>query len=118
MIEGVLSRGDRKLLKLVLKANELGCIFDEWKEMFDREKWMKAFEETGIDPADYMGPFDLEEPLPWDHIDLGISKGFLIEEYRKSLEGIRTGDCRWERCSLCGVCSVFKTWNDLAVKKG
>jgi len=118
MIEGVLSRGDRKLLKLVLKANELGCIFDEWKEMFDKEKWMKAFEETSIDPADYMGPFDLEEPLPWDHIDLGISKDFLIEEYRKSLEGIRTGDCRWERCSLCGVCFVFKTWNDLAVKKG
>ncbi|MHC1568219.1 MAG: TIGR03960 family B12-binding radical SAM protein, partial [Candidatus Syntropharchaeia archaeon] len=118
VIEGVLSRGDRKLLKLVLKANELGCIFDEWKEMFDKEKWMKAFEETSIDPADYMGPFDLEEPLPWDHIDLGISKDFLIEEYRKSLEGIRTGDCRWERCSLCGVCFVFKTWNDLAVKEG
>jgi len=118
MIEGVLSRGDRKLLNLILKANELGCVFDEWREMFDKEKWMKAFNETGIDPKDYMGPFNEEEPLPWDHIDLGISKSFLVEEYRKALRGVKTDDCRWGKCSLCGVCFIFKTWNDLASRKG
>lgn len=118
MIEGVLSRGDRKLLKILLRANEFGCIFDEWKEMFDREKWMRVFEKEGINPEDYMGPFDLEKPLPWDHIDLGISKKFLIEEYKKSFEGIKTEDCRWMKCSLCGVCFAFKTGNDLVFKKG
>ncbi|KHC90780.1 radical SAM domain-containing protein [Thermotoga sp. Mc24] len=113
LLEGVFSRGDRKLLNLIVKANELGALFDEWSEMFRFDLWEKAFDETGIDPGDYLREIDLSEDLPWDHIDMGVTKEFLKEEYRKALKGETTDDCRWNRCYLCGVCFRFGVKNVL-----
>ncbi|AIY85709.1 MULTISPECIES: TIGR03960 family B12-binding radical SAM protein [unclassified Thermotoga] len=113
LLEGVFSRGDRKLLDLIMKAHELGALFDEWSEMFRFDLWEKAFDETGIDPNDYLREIDPSEDLPWDHIDMGVTKEFLKEEYRKAINGETTDDCRWNRCYLCGVCFRFGVKNVL-----
>lgn len=113
LLEGVFSRGDRKLLNLIVKAHELGALFDEWSEMFRFDLWEKAFDETGIDPGDYLREIDPSEDLPWDHIDMGVTKEFLKEEYRKAIKGETTDDCRWNRCYLCGVCFRFGVKNVL-----
>ena len=113
LLEGVFSRGDRKLLNLIVKAHELGALFDEWSEMFRFDLWEKAFDETGIDPKDYLREIDPSEDLPWDHIDMGVTKEFLKEEYRKAIKGETTDDCRWNRCYLCGVCFRFGVKNVL-----
>ncbi|MCD6551676.1 TIGR03960 family B12-binding radical SAM protein [Thermotoga sp.] len=113
LLEGIFSRGDRKLLDLIVKANELGALFDEWSEMFDFNVWERAFERTGIDPAEYLRERALEEELPWDHIDMGVTKEFLRKEYQRALRGEVTEDCRWKECYLCGVCPRFKVRNIL-----
>ena len=113
LLEGIFSRGDRKLLDLIVKANELGALFDEWSEMFDFNVWERAFERTGIDPMEYLRERALEEELPWDHIDMGVTKEFLRKEYQRALRGEVTEDCRWKECYLCGVCPRFKVRNIL-----
>lgn len=113
LLEGVFSRGDRKLLDLIVKAHELGALFDEWSEMFRFDLWEKAFNETGTDPGDYLREIDPSEDLPWDHIDMGVTKEFLKEEHKKALKGETTDDCRWSRCYLCGVCFRFGVKNVL-----
>ena len=112
-IEGILSRGGRELFDVILKVNDMGERFDEWSEMFSYERWMEAFEKVGIDPNDYTGPFDTDENFPWDHLYVGIDRDFLIREYEKALKGESTEDCRWGRCSLCGVCFRMKVFNIL-----
>jgi radical SAM family uncharacterized protein/radical SAM-linked protein len=102
-IEGVLSRGDRKVGRVLLKAYHLGCRFDGWDEMFNYELWMKAFEETAIDPGFYNRDIALNEVLPWDFIDIGVSKKFLLKERQRSYEQIQTYDCKWGDCSGCGI---------------
>ena len=112
-IEGVLSRGGREIFDVIVRANDMGQIFDEWKEMFSYERWMRAFEEVGIDPSAYLGPFEIDEDFPWDHLYIGIDREFLIKEYERAIKGDKTGDCRWSRCSLCGVCMKMKVFNVL-----
>ena len=80
-LEGVFARGDRRLCKSIIRAGELGCKFDGWGEFFDFDKWMQAFSETGIDPDFYTArERSYDEVLPWDHIDVGVTKEFLINE--------------------------------------
>lgn len=112
-IEGILSRGGREIFDVIVKVNEMGQIFDDWKEMFSYEKWMRAFEDVGIDPNTYSGPFDVKREFPWDHLYIGIDRDFLVKEYEKALRGEVTSDCRWDRCSLCGVCFKMKVFNVL-----
>ena len=102
-LEAVFARGGRELCKLLLKAHGYGCSFDAWTEHFDKEAWEKALEECGIGP-DYAGVkgFALTDDLPWDHIDSGVSKEYLLSEYEKSVEGLTTKDCRYG-CNGCGV---------------
>lgn len=103
VLEGVLARGDRRLGKAIQRAYEMGCIFDAWSDWFDNKKWMAAFWETGIDPDFYtLRKRSLEEILPWDFIDAGVTKEFLIREYHNALEGKVTPNCRMQ-CSGCGV---------------
>ena len=103
ILEGVFARGDRRLGEVLLKAWEKGCKFDGWGDHFNYEKWMEAFEETGIDPSFYGNrERTYEENLPWDHIDIGVSKKFLIKENEKAKKGILTPNCR-ENCTGCGV---------------
>jgi len=105
-IEGILSRGDRKLFSVIEKAYKLGY-YDEWGEHFSFDRWMNLLEE--IDYHQYIGPYGLED-FPWDHLDSGVSKEFLWKEYQKFFDGVQTKDCR-NICSLCGVCIDYKVKN-------
>jgi radical SAM family uncharacterized protein len=102
-MEAVFARGDRRLNEVLIKAWELGCTFDGWDEYFKFHKWMEAFEQCGMDPEFYAyRRRDLEEILPWDHIDVGVTKKFLKREYKKALKGELTTDCR-TACTGCGI---------------
>jgi radical SAM family uncharacterized protein len=106
VIEAVLARGDRRLGRVLLKAWEKGCCFDGWDEYFKHDKWMEAFSEEGIDPAFYAErQREYDEVLPWDHIDMSISKKFLQRECERAYNGQTTPNCRL-KCSGCGS-SVF-----------
>lgn len=101
-MEGVLARGDRRLSKVIELAWKKGCKFDSWDDQFKYDMWMEAFEEVGLDPSFYANRRrDYEEILPWDHLDYGISKAFLINENKKAHESITTPHCRI-KCAGCG----------------
>ncbi|MCR5665791.1 MAG: TIGR03960 family B12-binding radical SAM protein [Eubacterium sp.] len=102
-LEGIMARGDRKLSAVILAAYKKGCLFDSWTESFAYDKWIEAFEETGIDGGFYVNrtrPDD--EIFPWDFIDIGVTKAFLLREYHNALNGVVTPNCR-EKCSGCGA---------------
>ena len=107
ILEGLWARGDRRLSRLLVKAYELGCRFDGWSEHFQYQRWLEAIEACAVDVDFYTTRVrDLSEPLPWDHIDCGVSKDFLKLEWEKALLGSETLDCRDGECSLCGVCDM------------
>lgn len=102
-VEAVFARGDRRLCKALLKAHEKGMIFDGWGDFFSLDKWLEVFAECGIDPAFYANrQREFDELLPWDHIDYGVKKAFLIEECKKAYKNETTPNCR-EKCSNCGA---------------
>lgn len=103
LLEGVMSRGDRRLGRAIHRAWQLGCVFDAWTEMFRFDKWMQAFEECNIDPMEYIRERALDESLPWGHIDTGVSFHFLTQEYERAMKGMLTPDCRGDVCSGCGL---------------
>ena len=103
VLEGVFARGDRKLSKVIYDAYKSGCIFDSWTEFFDNDRWMDAFEKNGISIPFYTTrERSLDEILPWDFIDIGVTKRFLASEWKKAKQGIVTPNCR-EQCSGCGA---------------
>ncbi len=103
VLEGVFARGDRRVGKVIMEAYRLGCIYDSWGEHFRYDLWMQAFEHTGVDLAFYnLRPRDLDEILPWDFIDIGVSKEFLKREWKHALEEKVTPNCR-EKCAGCGA---------------
>ena len=111
-IEAVLARGDRKLSKVLLEARKLGMCFDSWDECFDYDKWCKCFEVAGIDPSFYANRrFADDEILPWDMIDCGVSKEFLLKENKKAHENVTTPNCS-QNCSACGANKLGgeRTW--------
>ena len=102
-IEAVLALGDRRLSKALLLAHERGFGFDAWDEYFDAEAWMKVFADSGIDTAFYANRRRADdEVLPWDIIDVGVTKEFLLREKKKAYEEKTTPSCR-EQCSGCGA---------------
>jgi radical SAM superfamily enzyme YgiQ (UPF0313 family) len=102
-LEAAFARGDRRLGAVILNAFEKGCYFDSWDNCFDIDKWMAAFEECGLDPSFYSNRRrSYEEVLPWDHLDNGPSKEFLIRENEKAKQAAVTPNCR-EQCSNCGA---------------
>lgn len=104
-LEGVMARGDRRVSAAIFKAWEKGCRFDSWSEQFLFDKWMEAFEESGVDPAFYANrKRSFDEILPWDHISIGVTKEFLVNERKKAEMAITTPNCR-EKCSNCGAAS-------------
>ena len=103
-LEAVLSRGDRRLGKVIYRAWQLGSTFDAWSEHFHYENWLRAFEEAGVEPDFYaQRERPLDEPLPWAHIDVGLTTAFLKREYQHALAGRETPDCRYEACNVCGL---------------
>lgn len=102
VLEGVLARGDRRIAQVIAKVYEDGGFYDAWSEYFDYERWLKAFKECGVDPNFYtMRERSLEEILPWDFINAGVTKEFLIREWKNALAESVTPNCRM-RCSGCG----------------
>ena len=104
LLEGVFARGDRRLGTVLETAFRNGCRFDGWRDHFRWEIWQDAFAITGLDPTWYLRQRLPEEILPWDHIDAGVSKDFLLRERRAALLAQATPDCRNGLCSRCGLC--------------
>ncbi|MBO5742908.1 MAG: TIGR03960 family B12-binding radical SAM protein [Clostridia bacterium] len=106
VLEGVFARGDRNLSKVLLEAHRLGIKFDGWSDQFSMEKWEEAIKNCGIEKEFYTRQRSFEEILPWDMIDVGVTKEFLISEAKKAQMAVTTPNCR-EKCSNCGA-ACFK----------
>lgn len=103
VLEGIFARGDRKVGQAILKAYENGCIFDAWSEFFDNNIWIETFKEIGMDPDFYtMRERPLDEVFPWDFIDAGVTKEFMIRQWKTAMEEKVTPNCRMQ-CSGCGA---------------
>lgn len=103
VLEAIVAKGDRRMCKVIQRAFELGCKFDSWGEFFDYEKWMQAFKETNVEPKYYSErKIDLDETLPWDHINILVNKDFFKREYNNALNEKVTPNCR-QSCAGCGV---------------
>ena len=101
-LEGVLAIGDRRLCQELLAAYKNGCLYDSWSESFKYDMWLKAFEDTGVDPDFYTTRVrSTEELLPWDFIDAGVTKSFLKREWERAQAETVTPNCR-QGCSGCG----------------
>jgi radical SAM superfamily enzyme YgiQ (UPF0313 family) len=102
-IEAVFARGDRRLGKALLEAYNRNIMLDGWDEYFSYENWIDVFDSCGIDPSFYANRrFGLDELLPWDFIDIGVTKRFLLSEKHKAYDEQTTPDCR-TKCSACGA---------------
>jgi radical SAM family uncharacterized protein len=107
-MEACLSRGDRRLGAVIHRAWQLGARFDAWQEHHKPAAWRQAFDERGLDPDWYARrPRPVDEVFPWDHIDIGVTKEFLLQDFRWSAEGRTRADCR-ERCFACGILPKFE----------
>ena len=105
VLEGILARGDRRVGASLLAAYRKGCLFDSWSECFDNDKWLQAFEETGLDIPFYTTRHrDENERFPWDFIDIGVTKKFLLREWKRAHEETVTPNCR-QQCQSCGASS-------------
>jgi radical SAM family uncharacterized protein len=104
LLEATLSRGDRRMGRVLYRAWELGCRFDAWTEHFKFEKWLQAFIDAGLEPGFYAHrERPLDEVLPWSHIDSGVTDTFLKQEYQRAYQGKETPDCRHDSCNACGL---------------
>ena len=102
-LEAVFARGDRRLAEALALAAEEGVMFDSWDEYFDYDKWMSIFERTHIDPSFYANRrFEEDEILPWDLIDCGVSRAYLLREKKRAYESKTTPSCA-EHCNGCGA---------------
>jgi len=108
-LEGLIARGDRRLTPVIINAYKKGCRLDGWSEHFRLDLWQQAIHEAELDTTGILQrERDIDEPLPWDHIDSGVSRQFLADERDKSRTGLLTEDCRYGSCSGCGICDFKK----------
>jgi len=106
-LEALLSRGDRRLGRVVLRAWRLGARFDAWREHFRPDLWRRALVEEGIDDGAYLfRPRPIDEPFPWDVIDVGVSRAYLAREWQRAACAEITPDCRQE-CQGCGILAAY-----------
>lgn len=107
LLEACLSRGDRRISKVIFEAWKRGAKFDAWHEHFDYSLWLEAFRVSNIQPEFYTYRYrTVQEALPWDHISIGVRKEFLTEDYLWSQKGETRRDCR-EGCFACGILPTF-----------
>ncbi len=107
LLEGWLSRGDRRMAEVIYTAWKNGTRFDAWQEQRNSEAWMQAFASQGIDPSFYTHrPRGAEEVFPWDHISIAVRKKYLYQDYLRSLEGETRDDCR-SQCDACGILPTY-----------
>ncbi len=112
VLEGIFSRGDRKLNGVLLQAWKLGARFDSWNDFFQFQTWEKAFEAENIDYRMYLSALDTESELPWDHIDTGLKKSHWLEELDLALKGQASPSCLERICADCQGCSLSKFYQD------
>jgi len=104
LLEAALSRGDRRLGRVIYNAWKLGSTFDAWTERFNYDNWLTAFASTGLEPGFYARrQRSLDEVLPWSHIDTGVTVSFLKQEYQRAVSSQETPDCRYHDCNACGM---------------
>jgi len=104
VLEAALGRGDRRLGAVIRRAWQKGARFDAWDAHFDFPVWLDAFAEAGLDPAWYaQRDIPTDEPLPWGHLDAGVSRVFLLRERKRALALRTTPDCHWGPCTNCGL---------------
>ena len=103
-LEGIFSRGDRRLADVIESAQRRGARFDGWSEQCKLDVWREAMAEHGLDPEFYLRRRPLGETLPWEHLDAGLSKRFLLQDLSRAVSGLLTPDCSIERCTYCGAC--------------
>lgn len=109
LLEGVFARGDRRLAPVLESVWKKGSRFDGWNDFFSMENWQEAFEENNLDMNHYLRARDFDEILPWDHINIGVSKMFLQKEYEIAVKGGYTEDCRTAGCTGCDICFELDT---------
>jgi radical SAM family uncharacterized protein len=108
IIEGLASRGDRRVGAVIEQVWRAGGTFQEWSEHFDMQRWMDAMAENGLDLDWYVYRHRTEsEVLPWDHLSAGLHKDFLWQDWRDSLNEVGLEDCRWTPCYDCGACTGY-----------
>ncbi|AQS59953.1 TIGR03960 family B12-binding radical SAM protein [Desulforamulus ferrireducens] len=108
-LEAVFAKGDRRLGAVLETAWTKGARFDGWSELFNYELWLEAFAQENIDPKWYAyREIPYEEVLPWDHLDAGVSKRFLMREHKKAMASSPTVDCRTGKCTGCGLCPTLE----------
>ena len=102
VLEVALARGDKRLAPVIVRAYQLGAMFDSWTEYFNWDIWVQAFKDCGVDMQDYVGEISEDKVLPWDFIDIGVSKKYLLGQRHLAYQGITTKNCR-EGCNGCGA---------------
>lgn len=103
VMEGILARGDRKINQVILRAYEKGCFYDAWGEYYKHDVWLETFEECRVDPDFYtVRERSEDEIFPWDFIDCGVTKAFLLREWKRAAEAVVTPNCRMQ-CQGCGA---------------
>ncbi len=104
-LECVLARGGREVSDVIESAWRAGAVFDAWTEEFDPGRWHDAMERSGVDGRALANqPRDPSRATPWEHIDTGLTRGFLLAERDRAYEGVVTEDCTFGECTGCGVC--------------
>ncbi len=108
LVEGLMSRGDRRLADVIETVWRMGGTFQEWNERFDLELWLDAMREHDLEPDFYAHRHRTEEEvLPWDHLSAGLHKDFLWQDWRDALAEVGLPDCRWTPCYDCGACTGY-----------
>jgi radical SAM-linked protein len=110
-LEGIFSRGDRRLADVIETAQRRGARFDGWSDHCRLDVWRDAMAEHALDPEFYLRRRPLGETLPWDHLDAGLSKRFLLQDLSRAVSGLLTPDCSIERCTYCGACDFESVRN-------
>ncbi|WP_219506879.1 TIGR03960 family B12-binding radical SAM protein [Nonomuraea ceibae] len=110
IVEGLLSRGDRRVGAVIRAVWEDGGRFDGWSEHFSYERWMAAAAKAGVDVDWYtVREREENEVLPWDHLDAGLDREWLWQDWQEAVSGGEVEDCRWTPCYDCGVCPTMGT---------
>lgn len=115
-LEGVFSRGDRRLSSLLETAWKRGARLDGWSDYFNLSRWQEAADECGLLLDDYLLPREIDAVLPWQHLQSGIEQDFFIEELKKGMAEHYTPDCRYHSCQKCGLCD-FKTLKPVVIDR-
>ena len=103
VMEGIFARGDRRLNQVILRAYQKGCMYDAWSEYYHNDVWLKTFEECGVDPDFYtIRQREETEIFPWDFIDCGVTRQFLLREWHRAQQAVVTPNCRMA-CQGCGA---------------